>query len=40
MDVTFYSNNREIENVQEFKYLGLVVSRLNNNPSRMLEMRL
>jgi hypothetical protein len=40
MDVNFYSNNREIENVHEFKYLGLVVNRLNNNPSRMLEMRL
>jgi hypothetical protein len=40
MDVNFYSNNIKIENVSEFKYLGLVVSRTNNNPSRMLEMRL
>ena len=39
MDVNFICNNREIENVHQFKYLGLVVSR-SNNPSRMLEMRL
>jgi hypothetical protein len=40
MDVNFYSNNIKIENVSEYKYLGLVVSRKLNNPSRMLEKRL
>ena len=40
MDVNFYSNNIEIENVSEFKYLGLVIDRSNNNPSTMLDKRL
>ena len=40
MDVNFYSNNIEIENVSEFKYLGLVINRVNNNPSTMLDKRL
>ena len=40
MDVNFYSNNIQIENVSKFKYLGLVIDRKNNNPSTMLEKRL
>ena len=40
MDVNFYSNNIKIENVSEFKYLGLVKNRANNNPSTMLDKRL
>jgi hypothetical protein len=39
MDVSFYSNNIKIENVSEFKYLGLVIDRANNNPSTMLDKR-
>ena len=37
MDVIFYCNNMEIENVSDFKYLGLVINRANNNPSTMLD---
>jgi hypothetical protein len=29
-----------IENVAEFKYLGLIINRALNNPSSMLEQRL
>ena len=37
MDETFYCNNKAIENVAEFKYLGLIINRALNNPSSMLE---
>ena len=37
MDETFKCVEREIENVAEFKYLGLIIDRAKNNPSSMLE---
>ena len=37
MDETFKCGEREIENVAEFKYLGLIIDRAKNNPSSMLE---
>ena len=37
MDETFTCNGVEIENVSDFKYLGLVINRANSNPSSMLE---
>ena len=40
MDVVFKCNDKEIENVATFKYLGLVIDRANNNPSTMLEKRI
>ena len=40
MDETFKCGNVEIENVAEFKYLGLIINRANSNPSSMLEQRL
>ena len=40
MDETFKCNGVEIENVSDFKYLGLVINRANSNPSSMLEQRL
>ena len=40
MEVSFSCNGQEIENVSEFKYLGLVINRANNNPCTMLEKRL
>ena len=36
MDVVFKCNGKEIENVAEFKYLGLVIDRTKKNPSTML----
>lgn len=40
MDVVFKCNGKEIENVAEFKYLGLVIDRTKNNPSTMLLKRI
>jgi hypothetical protein len=40
MDVIFKCNDKEIENVATFKYLGLVIDRAKNNPSTMLEKRI
>jgi hypothetical protein len=37
MDETFKCGNVEIENVADFKYLGLIIDRAKNNPSSMLE---
>jgi hypothetical protein len=37
MDETFMCENVEIENVAEFKYLGLIINRAKSNPSSMLE---
>ena len=37
MDETFTCNDKEIENVANFKYLGLIIDRSKNNPSSMLE---
>ena len=36
MDVTFKCGEKAIENVAEFKYLGLVIDRAKGNPSSML----
>jgi hypothetical protein len=36
MDVVFMCNDLPIENVNEFKYLGLVIDRATANPSIML----
>ena len=40
MDVTFRCNNVPIENVSEFKYLGMIINRANNSPCTMLERRI
>ena len=40
MDETFKCGNFEIENVAEFKYLGLIANRAKSNPGSMLEQRL
>jgi hypothetical protein len=40
MDVVFNCCQRNIENVAEFKYLGLVIDRANNSPCTILENRI
>jgi hypothetical protein len=40
MDVMFKCGEKEIENVAEFKYLGLIINRANSNPGSMLEQRI
>ena len=40
MDETFTCGNVEIENVADYKYLGLIVNRATSNPGNMLEQRL
>ena len=40
MACTFVCSNLPIENVEEFKYLGLVIYRAYNSPSVMLEKRI
>jgi hypothetical protein len=37
MDETFTCGEKAIENVADFKYLGLIIDRAKNNPSSMLE---
>ena len=37
MDVEFMCSDKIIENVADFKYLGLIIDRAKNNPSSMLE---
>jgi hypothetical protein len=37
MDEKFHCSNVEIENVAEFKYLGLIIDRAKSNPGSMLE---
>lgn len=37
MDETFTCGKNAIENVADFKYLGLVIDRAKNNLSSMLE---
>ena len=37
MDVNFVYNAESIENVAELKYLGLVISKVNNSPTTMLK---
>ena len=40
MAVDFVCNNLPIENVNDFKYLGLVINRANNSPTTMLDKRI
>jgi len=40
MDAVFKCNNVVIENVAEFKYLGLIINRANNSPITILEKRI
>ena len=40
MDVVFSCYSKEIENVADFKYLGLIVNRAHNSPMSMLEHRI
>ncbi len=40
MDVEFKWNHLPIENVNEFKYLGLFIYRANASPNTMLEKRI
>ena len=40
MDETFKCGEVEIENVSDFKYLGLIINRAKNSPGSMLEQRL
>ena len=40
MNVVFNCYAQPLENVEEFKYLGLIINRANNNPSAMLNMRI
>jgi hypothetical protein len=40
MNVEFSCYDMPLENVSEFKYLGLVINRANNNPCTMLENRI
>jgi hypothetical protein len=36
MNAVFKCNGKDIENVNEFKYLGLMINRANNHPGQML----
>jgi hypothetical protein len=40
MNVEFTCENKTIENVADFKYLGLVINRAKNNPGQMLDQRI
>ncbi len=40
MDAQIVCNGRIIENVDEFKYLGLVINKFNRSPIRVLEARI
>ncbi len=40
MSVEFICNKLPIENVSEFKYLGLVINRANNSPTTILDKRI
>jgi hypothetical protein len=40
MNAVFKCNGKEIENVTDFKYLGLIINRANNHPGQMLEHRI
>ncbi len=40
MNVEFSCYGMPLTNVSEFKYLGLVINRANNNPSTMLDYRI
>ena len=40
MAVEFKCNNLPIENVAEFKYLGLIINRANTSPTTILDKRI
>jgi len=40
MAADFTCCNLPIENVAEFKYLGLIINRANNGPEAILEKRI
>jgi hypothetical protein len=40
MNVEFRCNELPIENVAEFKYLGLIINRANTSPATILEKRI
>ncbi len=40
MDVEFTCEDKSIENVVEFKYLGLIINRSKNHPGQMLDQRI
>jgi hypothetical protein len=40
MGEIFKCGEKEIENVAEFKYLGLIINRAQSNPGSMLEARI
>jgi hypothetical protein len=40
MDCTFMCNDLPVENVCEFKYLGLFIDRAQSSPTVMLEKRI
>lgn len=40
MDTVFTCNGLPLKNVEEFKYLGLIINRANNSPTAMLEKRI
>ena len=40
MNVVFNCYAQPLENVAEFKYLGLIINRAKNNPDAMLNMRI
>jgi hypothetical protein len=40
MDVDFVCGDKILENVADFKYLGLIINRAQNNPGHMLDHRI
>ena len=40
MDVVFKCDNLKIENVNEFKYLGLILSNKSSRPDILLKARM
>ena len=40
MDVEFMCIDKIIENVADFKYLGLIINRAKNHPGQMLDQRI
>jgi hypothetical protein len=40
MDVEFICDDKIIENVADFKYLGLIINRAKHHPGQMLDHRI
>jgi hypothetical protein len=40
METVFTCNGLPLKNVEEFKYLGLIINRANNSPTAMLANRI